>query len=253
MVEQQEFYKAPVVSMLQGRLGNCMWEIAAGKSYAERCGREYYIFFNDAQGDIDEFKPIISRFERVDFMATPRIEWYERQTFQFNPIGEFEDFVPVYLFGYYGNERYYDKEKVKEWFKAPDDVLEKINQKYGDLSNCVHISVRRGDYVNLGHALNPSWYEFAYHEHFEGKRVFITSDDIGWCKNNLWFPDAIYSEDSNAIEDLYAGVQCKDHIAYNGSFGWWCAWLGEKPDSKTVIPSNWFVDPPKNWIEKDMF
>ena len=248
----EEQVKGPVVSMLQGKLGNCMWEIAAGKSYAERTGRPYYIFFYDKQGDREEFSPILSRFERVDFIVCPRIEWYERADNVYNPIPEdFQDTIPIYLFGYYGNEKYYDKEKVKEWFKAPDGVLEKLNEKYGDLTDCVHISVRRGDYIQLGHAFDSGWYEFSYHEHFEGKKAFITSDDINWCKKNLWIPNAIYAEDSNPIEDLYGGIQCKDHISYNGSFGWWAAWLGERPDSKTIIPSKWFVDPPENWIQKD--
>lgn len=240
--------KAPVISILAGRLGNCMWEIAAGKSYAERCGRNFFIFFGDAQGDTNEFKPIISRFERIDFLVAPRIEWYERQTQEFVPIGEFEDFIPITLNGYFGDERYYDKENVKEWFKAPEGLTEKITAKYGDLTDYVHIAVRRGDYVDLGISLPPGWYEAAYTNFFYGKKAFITSDDINWCKENLHIPYAVFAEHVDAIEDLYAGTLCKDHIVYNGSFGWWGAWLGEKEDSKIVAKCGFFKSVPDKWI-----
>ena len=245
-----EEYKPPVISMLGGRLGNCMFQIAAGQSYAKEYGRPYFVFFNDSQPDNPDFDYILSNYKRTYSLPDERIEWREFSDFSYNKIpAPIREDMPVLIYGYFADERYFDRDDVNEWFKAPEGMKEHVFNKYGDLSDCVSINVRRGDYVELGIALDADWYLSAYHNFFEGKRAFITGDDIEWAKENINIPNAIYSHDSNPIEDLYATSFCKDHICYNGTFGWWASYLGEKEDSKIVVKSGYFKSLPYKWIE----
>ena len=240
--------KAPVISVLMGRLGNCMFQAAAGKSYAEKMGRDFYVAFFDYKAFNSENAIILSRFNWTIDIPDDRADIRENPNRQYYPIPDFHDELAVVLFGYYQDERYFKREDVLEWYKSPYGMNQHIISKYGDITDCVHISVRRGDYVDNGIALGAEWYNEAYFQHFNGQRAVICSDDIEWCKHNLKIPGAIFSDHESAMEDMYTGALCKDHICYNGSFGWWSSYLGERPDSKIVIKDGYFKSLPEKWI-----
>lgn len=247
-----EEYKAPVISILEGRLGNCMFQIAAGLSYANELGRPYRIFCDDERQETTDFGYILNNFLRLYNIPADRLEWHEYESQEYVkipfPPAEAEN-LPVLLFGYFEDERYFDRDEIMELFKPPVGLKEKIFKKYGDLTDCVSISVRCGDFVDVGMFLPPEWYENAYNTHFSGKTAYITSDDIDWCRENIKIPGAIFAENNTPIEDLYSCSFCKDHITYDGTFGWWGAYLGEKEDSKIVIKKRHFNSLPDKWIQ----
>lgn len=229
----------PVISVLKGCLGNCMFQIAAGLTYANSLGRPYRVYYDDARQYNPQFEFILERYERVDELPKNGMEWREPDDQEYVPIKEMICDCPLVLYGYFQDERYFKKNEVLKWFEAPPGYEFGIYEKYGDLSDFVSISVRRGDYVDLGIETPEIWYENAYHTFFEGRRAFITSDDMDWCKRNLKIPNAIYSEGGIPMEDLYGCAICKDHITYNGSFGWWGAYLGEIDGSIIVAKNIW--------------
>jgi hypothetical protein len=47
-------------------------------------------------------------------------------------------------------------------------------------------------------------------------------------------PNAFFSSGRDDIYDMALASCCDDFIISNSSFGWWCAWLGEKPHSKII-------------------
>ena len=96
------------------------------------------------------------------------------------------------LSGYWGNFNYfreiYDILRKEFTFRKPltgksEDVIKKIRS-----CNSVSISIRRNDYIKLGHVLPMEYYNNAIRyvqERVPDAKFFCTSDDIDWCKSNL--------------------------------------------------------------------
>jgi hypothetical protein len=70
--------------------------------------------------------------------------------------------------------------------------------------------------------------------------IFVFSDDITWCRNNLGFKNMIFVEGNVDIEDLWLMSLCEKNIIVNSSFSWWGAYLNTSKDKVVIAPSNWF-------------
>jgi hypothetical protein len=87
---------------------------------------------------------------------------------------------------------------------------------------------------------------------------FVFSDDPEWCERELILPGTtrIVSGASRAEEDLALIGRCRHAAISNSTFGWWGAWLGERPDSVVVAAERWFGEPfipeqdklPQRWL-----
>ena len=105
--------------------------------------------------------------------------------------------------------------------------------------------IRRTDYTtsNGYHPVQTvEYYKKALEIIGEYDKLFIFSDDIEWCRNNLKFDNMIFIEGNTDIEDLYLISLCKHNIIANSSFSWWGAWLNKNPNKKVIAPSKWFGD-----------
>lgn len=253
---QIESDKQPVVATLYGRLGNCMFQIAAALSYAKKKNKPFYITFGDLQALNREFLEFIFRFEVYQGRPKTWITWKEAETREYDPIEYDDERYPFIIDGYFQDERYFDREDVKEWFHFPEHIIKYVKDKYGPLYDYVSVNVRRGDYVDIGIATPPEWYMSAFEKYFSGRKCIVLSDDIEWCKENIKIPNAIFAEGGTALSDLCICSMCKDHITYNGSFGWWGCYLGEREDSTIVVRKDWWDGTnnkckivPDRWIE----
>jgi hypothetical protein len=80
-------------------------------------------------------------------------------------------------------------------------------------------------------------------------KIFLTSDDFEWCKQNIHIPaDVIYLEDETPFDTIMLGSLCKDFIATSSTFSWWCAWLGEKNGGRIICPNKKFV---RGYVEEN--
>lgn len=120
--------------------------------------------------------------------------------------------------------------------------------------NSVALHVRRGDYVSLGHSCSANYYNSAISyidSKFKNPFYYIFSDDINWCKENLYFktkPNFI--DDKYNLEDYHELMlmkYCKHNIISNSSFSWWGAWLNENPEKIVIYP-----DKIKKTLNKDL-
>lgn len=142
--------------------------------------------------------------------------------------------------GYLQSEKYFPKQnpfvfkkefinKVKS--RLPEQVFEKPT---------IAIQIRRGDMVG-----NPNYYQtpvtfyidalLTYFPDWEEHNIIFFSDDLGYCKIHFeCLPHAYFTDNLSDIESLCLATLCDHFIISNSSFGWWGAWLGEKPHSKII-------------------
>jgi hypothetical protein len=167
------------------------------------------------------------------------------------------------LLGYMQSEKYFGSIRLK--LKAQFVAEQKA--RHGEIfqRETILIQVRRGDYVgNPGYyQLSSTFYLDALVAHFPNWRdynLLITSDDIEYCRTMFeGLPNAYFPTGVSDIENLALASACDHFIISNSSFGWWCAWLGEKPASKIIHSGHMFAGKlatkdvrdyrPARWIE----
>jgi len=169
----------------------------------------------------------------------------------------------TYLEGYFQNERYFADiaPAIRQGFSLKLDPTEMPAETRGleaeirsGESVCLH--VRRGDYVTspdnirlLGYC-SLDYYKTALAQlRSRGVhgRVFVFSDDLKWCRENL------NSAELTVVGEEHAGPRastyfwlmtlCKHFVISNSSFGWWAAWLSESPHKTVIRPAPWFQAP----------
>lgn len=178
------------------------------------------------------------------------------------------------LVGYFQCENYFKEYR--------DDLLEEFKPKEGfsefqihvkkmiELGSSCSIHIRRGDYftnpeATAFHGLcNQDYFMNALKYLNENKKInkdtkiFIFSDDIEWCKQNIainYETFFINPDDVRAEMDIWLMSYCQHNIISNSTFSWWGAWLNQNPDKCVISPKNWFksgVDNdviPESWIK----
>lgn len=165
-----------------------------------------------------------------------------------------------YLDGYWQNPNYFENYKdtlCKDF--SPITPISKPATKWLDkvqATESVSLHVRRGDYIENAHTnslhgtCSLEYYRNAItHMQRQVKTpiLYIFSDDIQWCKNNLTFIDNAYFVDDteSAIDDLVLMQNCKANIIANSTFSWWGAWLNLSQRLQ-VAPRNWFCSEDRN-------
>ncbi|NRD31334.1 alpha-1,2-fucosyltransferase [Shewanella sp. DC2-4] len=150
------------------------------------------------------------------------------------------------------------------------NTYESENEKLIDNNESVAIHIRRGDYIsneesNSIHGICDNSYFYKSLNYLrsnnivsDNAKLFIFSDDIQWCKENLKFDfSTVFIEgDSKRPEvDMHLMSKCKHQIISNSTFSWWGAWLNTNPDKCIIAPKQWFkttldsVDIiPKQWV-----
>lgn len=175
-----------------------------------------------------------------------------------------------YLEGYWQSHKYLEpikKELLEEiTLKNPIDGKYEIIDQIKN-TNSVCLNVRRGDYVNNKKSLaeyetfGPEYYYNAFKlikERVHNPTIFVFSNDIEWCKDNLKTDIPIIFSDPNVPvhENFIIATKCKNNIIVNSTFAFWIAWLNQNPNKIVIAPKKWnnknqntFKDLlPKNWI-----
>ncbi|AUQ64148.1 alpha-1,2-fucosyltransferase [Phaeobacter inhibens] len=270
-----------IITRLHGRLGNQMFQYAAGRALADRLGVSLAL---DSRGAELRGEGVLTRVFDLD-LATPDIWPPLRQRAPLGyalwrglgqhlgtgpklrrevGLGYNPDFVDwsdnSYLHGYWQSERYFAQsaERIRRDFTFP----EYSNQQNAEMAarigetNAISLHVRRGDYLTLAaHVLcDQAYYEAALAQVLDGLKgqptVYVFSDDPQWAKENLPLPCDKVVVDFNGADTDYEDMRlmslCKHNIIGNSSFSWWAAWLNQTPDRRVAGPAKWFGDPKLN-------
>jgi len=288
-----------IIVRLMGGLGNQLFQYAAGRRLAEihqttlkydltflldRTPKKNFTFrdfdlpiFNitvnvASDSEINAYYNTINRAKRK-FLPTYPNPYFKERFFHFDPsVLQLPD--NCYLDGHWTSDKYFiDIEQLirKELtFKNQLDERGELLSKKIQNCNSICLNVRRGDYVtnadiNSKIGLTNLDYFFNAVELINKKtkapEIFIFSDDIEWCAENLKFnlPTHIvdHSYKGHKFEQyLKLMTQCKHFIIPNSTFAWWGAWLSSYKDKVVITPKKWFNDStlddkdlrPQDWI-----
>ncbi len=176
----------------------------------------------------------------------------------------------AYVSGYWQSPKYFSEieSTIRNDFSLKELPLQNIQDKAHEIKNtdsvCIH--VRRGDYVG-----NP-FYDVTDLDFYKKgidlirsqkniSKIYVFSDDIDWCKENLKFDIETFFVDDSFNGDKNEGTMylmsfCKNFVISNSTFAWWGAWLAPSSDKIVVCPKRWFGDDiidtsdliPKEWI-----
>lgn len=231
---------------LQGGLGNYMFQIATAYSLAINNNDKLMI---DEQKSVVVHKGISNYknniFRNLEFGNICFSNPYQEPYFHYKQI----NYQPnILLSGYFQSEKYFIKNRneILNLFSI-DELGEKvIKEKYKDFNfeNSCSLHVRRGDYLKYPE-IHPTC-DLKYYQNcidnVESKNILIFSDDLNWCKKNLYFENKnlVFIKDNTDYIDLWLMSLCKNNIIANSTFSWWGAWLNKNENKKVFTPKVWF-------------
>jgi hypothetical protein len=181
----------------------------------------------------------------------------------------------IYLDGYWQSESYFkdieDRIRKDFTFRIPfDEKAADMAAKIKSEPGAVCLNVRRADFVTSKRAeqfhgfIGLDYYQKAVDllsKKIDNLHLFIFSDDIEWCSENLKFDHLttfVTKEYAGKKYEAYLQLMtlCHYYIIPNSTFAWWGAWLNEDENKIVIAPKQWFMDPaidtsdiiPSTWV-----
>jgi len=162
----------------------------------------------------------------------------------------------MYIDGYWQAYKYFEgiEDLLKNEFVFKPFYQNKNEKQLNLIQNSLSVSIhiRRTDYVNTEFgkkyfiSLPLSYYYDAIkllELSIDNIKLFVFSDDIEWCKENLKTKyETHYISNENPLDDLFLMSNCKHNIVANSSFSWWAAWLNNNRDKKIISPAQWYYN-----------
>lgn len=241
-----------IYSYLYNRIGNNLFQIAAGASLANKLHVPYQAVISDymtTEPDncplseyLNQFRNNILRNIDLISVVPNEITEYKEPAFEYSPLPYKNE---IMLNGLFQSEKYFDKEFVRDIFSIDTNTHEYILNKYGSIlsQEVVSVVVRRGDYLKFSRfhtVCTMSYYQKAIDYIGRDKHFLIISDDIQWCKQKFKGENISFVENEVPVVDLYLQTMCMHNIISNSSFAWWGAWLNTNPQKIVIYPSHWF-------------
>jgi hypothetical protein len=256
-----------IITKIQGGLGNQMFQYAYGKHLATKYNKKLYCDINFYQyQSLRNFS--LHDFDNIDIDTSIDKIKVNFPIYKIDDDFKFKELPDpnnsgYYLDGYWQSEKYFKESEViiRKQFKPNKNLFDKILETPGLDTRTVSMHIRRTDYVTSDgyHPVQSlDYYQNAIDLVGDYDTLYILSDDINWCKDNLKFKNMTFREGNSDIEDLILMSMCANNIIANSTFSWWSAWLNEHPDKKIISPSKWFGDNvnlnisdiiPSDWIK----
>jgi len=268
VIQQWYHRRGRVAAVALGRMGNQMFIAAAAMTFARRTGREFIglVYKHGPKFDYDypqeQFQSVMRNVRYIE--PSEVADFYHMKQGEYLSNGFPDVSEPdVVLCDYYQDNTCIDRDIALQLFRPYDSILQEIRNTYGDLSHCVCVNVRRGDYLKVQRhgfrVLTKQEIEDMLEEHFWNYdykiRVLFVSDDIEWCRQQFGVRSV---SDASASDrylfadrpcrykpemDLYLMTQCgAGCIISNSTFSWWGAYLNENSGRTIVCPWPWFTD-----------
>jgi hypothetical protein len=266
---------------LQGRLGNWLFQYAAGRAVALRVGTELILDITELRRLRDPWAwrvrrllrhfPLQARYDIRPLFSRKR-PTFHGEDFGFDPAAVLTLKDGAWLDGFFQSPLYFaDQSATLRAELTPQ--IESVRNRHPSVereiadTNSVAVHVRRTDYVKkpVRNLCTTEYYERSMtlcREQLERPRFFIFSDDLDWCRENLRAPDARVVDTHakpRAVYDLALMSRCRHHIIANSTFSWWSAWLAQTERHLVITPDRWILNDewsafamrytiPANWL-----
>ncbi len=270
-----------IIAELAGGLGNQMFQYVLGRHLSilnndvllldktfllDRRERKEFVYrdfdlsifdlkFEFVSDEISSsFNMLRSKSKKIKNKIFPyqRIKYVAEQTFLFNP-NVLRAKGDIYLNGYFQNIKYFEniENVVRKDFSLNHIPFENSKEIVHliETTESICINFRRSDFVsNSTHGVLPmEYYQNALQiikKTVKKPVVFIFSDDIEWCIENVKFDCEMYFVSHEHKGEKFARymklmMSCKHFIIPNSSFAWWCAYLSPNPSKVVVAPKIW--------------
>jgi len=141
------------------------------------------------------------------------------------------------------DEEYFQDKKFFLEYKSDIQKIFSIENNYKDIidNNDVFISVRRGDFITAKfYVLNEDYYIDAYNKYFSNKNIYISCDDIEWCKENLTInrfnncKNITYIENYKPLEIVSIAKWFSNYICANSTFSWMCSLMSINDNANVI-------------------
>jgi len=251
--------------ILQGGLGNQLFQVAAAQSLALEINEDFALnhdlCYTPNQGNKSK-KYKNSFFKEIKETQTFPTIIYQEKEYSYNEIPKKKGLT---IHGYFQSEKYFIKNKneIIKSFTLEKKYFDEIEEwkKYQKIKNqTVGVHIRRGDYLKFSHyhlILDIEYYKKCF-QNFINVDFIIVSDDIEWVKENIKGDSIKYFCFNDEIKDFILISSCNHNIIANSSFSWWAAYLNKNPDKQIYAPKNWFTEQancntkdliPEKWIK----
>ena len=242
-----------IIMHIMGGIGNQFFQYAFGRYLAYKHNTELKLDITECENS----KTLHHNYYRLgEFNVHENFATLE----EIKSLARFEEQAEIinvpdnsFLIGHFANEKYFFEIRdilLREMtLKNP---LGKNSSKWKEKilsADCsVSLHVRNGDYLvphnrtgSQGKRISLEYYIDSLKElqkDFPNLTVFVFSDDLQWCKENLKFdvPTEFVEGCETDAEELYLMSICNHNIISNSTFSWWGAWLNKNPKKKVFIP-----------------
>jgi hypothetical protein len=227
--------------LLNGRMGNQMFQYAVCRMIAYKNGYNFYISENgEPSTEGIHIKNIFKDLDLGLFDGDILYSHSENHTIQkFDPnIFNLNDYT--ILWGFYQSPNYFYgyEDLVRSWFNI--DLNEKSKEVFNNypVEDYCYVHLRGTDYKNHSHWFLDSDYYFKAFEKVKESNpnisFLIITDDIDESKKLFPNIDCISND---MVTDFITLLNSEHIIISNSTFSWWASWLKNK---KTIIaPNNW--------------
>ena len=240
----------------RGRLGNVMFTLSLADHLAQAHGTEVAIVPNDANADRDYYaRNLIGREFFRQWKVITEEEARECRPHIHNNNELYKASGNCLLYGYFNNKSVAYGERTRELFRPSKEITEELMDLYGPTRDSLSMHIRRGDFLDQQN-VEGGWYSCPK-EYWEAAyklmgrkydKVFVMSDDIPWCRENLTFSDKIIfadkdSENPSLFMDLFLPSLCGDNIISASTFSWWGQYLNPYENKRVILPYPWNTIP----------
>lgn len=229
---------------------------------------------------------------KYDYASTPKkntiFEKILRKLKRESPFVFYQKYLQpkdgAHLIGFWQSEKYFKnianiirkeftlKDKIEA--RSENDLTKRYLEEILKAEHSISVNIRRGDYAtnektrNYHGLLSTDYFlegvEYIVKEKNLEKtktEIFIFSDDISWCQENLQslekFGKLIFvPREISATDAMYLMSRCQNNVIANSTFAWWGAWLNDNSEKIVIAPKHWMkakVDTrdvvPESWVK----
>lgn len=238
-----------IVSKLQGGLGNQLFQWAYAKASSIKFKIDFLIdinFYSEQKNvtirnfELNKFPNV--QFKVLDIKCNNFIKLTDN--FFYNDF-YFDKSKNYYIDGFWQTEKYFKEyeNEIKCDLSPTKEIKKELHKIIPENNNSVSLHVRRTDYLNSNgfHPIQDNnYYTTALNYIGDYDNLYIFSDDIMWCKENLDYKNMVFIEGNDSVTDIWLQSFCKNNIIANSSFSWWGAWLNNNKNKKIISPNKWF-------------